>query len=358
MYAWRKHNGNTKPLWDEVPVPSVPPNGYLVKVLAAGVCHSDFLLLAMEKHSPGFQDVYTLGHEGCGEVVGVGNQVNGERLKIGTKVAVYAVPGCGSIDCPQCSRGFDQLCMQGETYGLGNDGSFTSYIAAHARAVVPLPEGIPLAVGAVATDAVLTAYHAVVRRANVKKGDVVFLFGLGGLGLNALQIMLSLGARVIVSDVRQSTLDEAMRLGVAKEDAVPIGTTAQDFVKERGLGEKIDIVADFVGQEQTFNDAQMLVRMGGTILSVGILSPKTQNLNPLCSRKRLSVLYSYGGQRQDLVEALGMIARGQLQPQVEMGKLEDFPKMLEKLHAGEIKSRIALVPSTARSEGEEGLLRV
>lgn len=105
-----------------------------------------------------------------------------------------------------------------------------------------------------AVDAVNTAYHAVTRRGEVKAHETVFLFGLGGLGFNALQIVRSIGARIIVCEVRQELLDAAAELGVPKEDIVPLGKSPVEFVQERGL--LIDSVLDFVGTHQTFDDAQ------------------------------------------------------------------------------------------------------
>lgn len=116
--------------------------------------------------------------------------------------------------------------------------------------------GVSPAEGAVATDAVTTAYSAIVKRAEIKKDQTVVLFGLGGLGFNALQVLLWIGAKVIVSDTREATLREAVKLGVPQEDIVPVGTPVTKFVRERGLENKIDTVADFVGMKQTFNDAQ------------------------------------------------------------------------------------------------------
>lgn len=116
--------------------------------------------------------------------------------------------------------------------------------------------GVTAAEAAVATDAVSTAYHAIMRRGEVKKEQTVFLFGLGGLGFNALQILLCIGARVIISDIRQELLDEAKHLGIPPSDLVPVGTSPQDFVIENGLSGKIDTVLDFVGTHQTFEDAQ------------------------------------------------------------------------------------------------------
>jgi len=119
-----------------------------------------------------------------------------------------------------------------------------------------LPKGVSPSEGAVATDAGTTAYSAIVKRAEVKKGQTVVLFGLGGLGFNALQVLLWIGARVIVSDTRETTLEEARKLGVPGEDIVPVGKSVTEFVRENGLEDMIDTVADFVGMKQTFSDAQ------------------------------------------------------------------------------------------------------
>jgi len=108
----------------------------------------------------------------------------------------------------------------------------------------------------VATDAVSTAYHAIHRRAEVKPHETVFLFGLGGLGFNALQIALNIGARVIVSEVKQELLDQAKKLGVRANDVVPVDVSPRQFIAEGELSDKIDTVLDFVGTHQTFEDSQ------------------------------------------------------------------------------------------------------
>lgn len=123
------------------------------------------------------------------------------------------------------------------------------------------------AVAAVATDAVVTAYHGIVRRAEVKGTETVFLFGLGGLGFNALQILHSaIGAKVIISDVRSERLDEAIRIGIPKSQVVPIGVSVQKWVSDNGYQDKIDTVLDFVGKNQTFEDAQNIGKRESSVL--------------------------------------------------------------------------------------------
>ncbi|CAI7661894.1 unnamed protein product [Penicillium manginii] len=250
MYAWRKHKGKSEPVWEELPVPPTPHDGFLVKLLASG------------EDRPNFNEKYILGHEGCGEIIEIGEGVKDSRFKLGDKVALLAVPGCGLESCTECSRDLSQLCSVGMHHGIGQDGFYAEYTVVNARAAIPLPEGIPPAVAAVATDAVTTVYHGITRRAEVKKNETVFLFGLGGLGFNALQIVRHIGARVIVSDVRQEKLDAALHLGVPAGDIVPIGKSVQSFVQEKGLQGTIDTVLDIVGKHQTFEDAQQIGRFG------------------------------------------------------------------------------------------------
>ncbi|KAJ5195900.1 hypothetical protein N7449_006379 [Penicillium cf. viridicatum] len=153
----------------------------------------------------------------------------------------------------------------------------------------------------------------------------------GICGFNALQIVRAIGARVIISDLRQEKLDAALKLGVPAEDIVPVGKSVQDFVKENGLQGKIDTILEF------------LVRPGGKILCVGTLDLVNGLDMKIGIRKRLSIIFTYGGQYRDLVEVLDLIAKGVIQPQVELGKLQDFPRVLKELGEGKIKDRIALV---------------
>ncbi|GIZ43148.1 hypothetical protein CKM354_000638700 [Cercospora kikuchii] len=342
MFAWRKHQGNETPQYDEVPVPKASSTGFLCKMLASGVCHSDQAMLKDTNPRPWFHEKYILGHEGCGQIIEIGKDVTDTRFKVGDVIAMFAVPGCGQEDCTECSRGTPQLCLHGHHSGIGQDGFFAPYATIDQRGAVLVPQGVSPLQAAVATDAVATAYHAVHRRAEVNSHETVLLFGLGGLGFNGLQVLKSTGARVIVSEVRQERLDAAVKLGIPERDIVPIGTSVQDFVKQNGLEEKIDTTIDFVGLKQTFEDAQQVVRRAGKMVCIGTLSPENTISMKVGVRKRLSILFSYGAQVGDLEEVLQLIARGAVQPDVEQGRLEDFPQWLQKLCHGKVAGRVAL----------------
>lgn len=182
----------------------------------------------------------------------MGNKVN--NFKPGDRVAVMCVPGCGASTCPECTRGMPQICPESPHYGGGHDGFFADYTVVPDRAAIILPEGVSFEAGAVATDACMTAHHAVVDRAAVKAGETILILGLGGLGFNAVQIALSKGARVVVTDQRQIVLDKAEEVGVKKEDIVPARTSSpSEWIKEKGI--KIDSAIDFCGAKETFETA-------------------------------------------------------------------------------------------------------
>ncbi|PSR80535.1 chaperonin 10-like protein [Coniella lustricola] len=360
MFAWRKHRGSAKPVWsqaislifvwEEVPVPETPSTGVLCKMLASGVCRSDHYLLALDDNRPWFQERFTLGHEGCGRIVRMGNDTQGSEFKIGDIVAMHAVPGCGKPECSECSRDLSQLCERCHHSGIGQDGFYAPYAAVDIRALVLVPESVSLAEAAVATDAVTTAYHAIRRRGEVKKTETIFLFGLGGLGFNALQILHAIGARVIVSDLRENLLKDAAKLGIPKADLIFPGQPVQEFVNRNGLAGKIDTVLDFVGTHQTFEDAQQIVRRGRKLVCIGTLNTENTIHMKLGIRKRLSIIFSYGGQVSDLQEILQHLATGSIKPQVEYAILKDFPAILKDLTEGKIQSRVALMHEEAGQE--------
>jgi propanol-preferring alcohol dehydrogenase len=361
MLAWQKQYGNTEPVRTELAVPSAPSDGLLIKIEASGVCHSDVAILQMKDYDAGSNGTFTLGHEGAGVVVEVGSEVTG--FEIGDRVAINAVAGCKLSNCGECSRDLSQICQPGERYGIGTNGSYAPYIAIKAFAAAKLPDNVSFVQGAVATDACLTAYHAVVGTGQVKEGETVIIVGVGGLGFNALQIARSVGARVIVADKRQDVLDEAAKFGVLKEDIIPAGVSMPEFVKNNNL--VVDTIIDFVGVPEIFaasqeagtsatkihcpqfnsqaNDCLFLVRYGGKLVQVGLLAPSLTIDNFKAIPKHLSILCSYGGTMSDLRECISLISTGKLQPQVVTGSLDDLPQVLEDLHQGKIKSRIALL---------------
>jgi alcohol dehydrogenase, propanol-preferring len=169
---------------------------------------------------------------------------------------------------------------------------------------------------------------------------------------------MAIGARVLVVEKRQFVLDAAVNFGLPEADVIPPGTDAVEFVEKNNI--IVDVVIDFVGVAETFSASQHLrksfplpdpsqadtrtVRPGGRACQVGLLGAELIIHNALAVRKKLTILCSYGGIYEDVEDCLDLIAKGKLQPQVETGDMEDFPSVLESLHEGKVKSRIALIP--------------
>lgn len=303
-----------------------------------------------DTRGPGRKPQWTLGHEGAGEVVLLGSNVT--DFKLGDKVAIQIVPGCGKDSCPQgvCPIGMQHICRSegSGNYGLGlSDGFFAEYANVMARAAVKVPDGVAMPLAAVAPDAVLTSYHAVRYTANVKPDQTIAIYGLGGLGFNALQTAKHLGVkRILVVDKRQEAVDAAIRLGVAKEDAFctgdEAGKTIEQYAAENGI--LVDTTIDFVGHEATFQSAQHAVRAGGTMVQVGLISAAL-TMTPLVTvRKAVTIKCHYTGSMKSLEECMELIAKGVIKPSVETGSIKNLPQVLKDLHEGKIKSRMVLLP--------------
>lgn len=165
----------------EIPVPEVGDNDVLVRVRAAGICHSD------AHYRAGRSSVrpipLTLGHEVAGVVERVGALV--ETPLVGDRVCLHYNLACGS--CYHCSTGNEQFCPTGRMIGHFTDGGFAEYIAVPARNAIPLPEQIPFPQGATLMCASATSFHAL-RKSRLRAGETAAVFGIGGLGASAIQL--------------------------------------------------------------------------------------------------------------------------------------------------------------------------
>lgn len=339
MLAYRYHPGVKTLVQEELDRPQPGPNDAVLKVRAAGVCHSDLHVLDGEV---GFlKNVFTMGHEVCGELVEMGSEVP-STFKKGALYAVHGPNPCGN--CTYCRTGRDNLCNgPGRDYiGLGADGGYTDFIQVPARNIVEVPDGVPPEVAAVATDAVLTPYHAFKTLANLRQGDSVLVVGLGGLGLNGVQIARTLGAHVIACDLREETLHLAKQFGADE-------VFSAKEIEEKLKNKKVDVVGDFVGSEATFLQAQKLVRPGGMIAAIGLAAAQVPFLPMNSVSLEIRVQGSFWGTSVELAEVLRHIAAGSIRPQVETHALGDINHWIEELRQGRVKSRIALRPGAAEA---------
>jgi alcohol dehydrogenase, propanol-preferring len=200
----------------DVPVPDPGPGQVLVRVAAAGACHSDLHVMEFPAGVVPWRPPFTLGHENAGWVAATGAGVTG--LREGDAVAVYGPWGCGR--CKPCRVSAENLC---ERYaeigarggGLGRDGGMAEFLLVpDARYLMPL-EALDPVDATPLTDAGLTPYHAVKQALPVLGPDATAaVIGVGGLGHLAVQILRAItAARVVALDVRDDKLAQARGAG-------------------------------------------------------------------------------------------------------------------------------------------------
>ena len=252
-----------KPLeLQQIPIPSAGEEDVLVRVRAAGICHSDAHYRA-GRSSMGRMPI-TLGHEVAGEVEWVGSMVT--NVRAGNRVCLHYNISCGT--CYYCQSGKEQFCTTVKMIGHHIDGGYAEYIAVPAQNAIPLPDEISFEEGATLMCASATALHAL-RRGRVKDGETVAVFGVGGLGMSAIQLAKALGAvEVYAVDIKQDKLELASEYG-----AIPIDASRSDAVKEirkstRGKG--VDVALEMIGLPVTMKQTIEAVGVLGRAVIVGL----------------------------------------------------------------------------------------
>lgn len=246
----------------DVPIPPVGSSDVLVRVKAAGICHSD------AHYRAGRSQVYplplTLGHEVAGVIEAVGSEV--DHLQAGQRVCIHYMATCGH--CEHCQRGNEQFCTSGKMIGKYRDGGYAEYISVPARSAFVLPPEIPFEQGAVMMCSSATSLHAL-RKARLSPGETAAVFGVGGLGLSAVQLARAFGARqVFAVDIKANKLALAQQMG-----AVPIQAADVDPVDEiRRLtgGKGVDVAIELIGLPATMKQAFKSLAIQGRLAIAGI----------------------------------------------------------------------------------------
>ncbi|MFW5418354.1 NAD(P)-dependent alcohol dehydrogenase [Nocardiopsis sp. CNT-189] len=329
----------------EVPVPEPGPGELLLRVTAAGVCHSDLAVMALPADQLGYPLPLTLGHEAAGVVEAVGPGV--ASVPVGEAVLVYGPWGCGR--CRECSLGLENYCARAEELGifppgLGRPGALAEYMLVDdARHVVPLGDLDPVRTVPL-TDAGLTPYHVIRRSAErLYPGGTAVVIGVGGLGHVAVQLLRAVtGAEVVALDVREESLELARKVGA--HHVLRSGEGAVEKVRELTGGAGAQAVLDFVGAQPTVElGARMLAKdagldvvgIGGGALPVGFGTVPYGT----------AVRSTYWGGRSELLELVDLARQGAVGVHVERYPLERGPEVYERMKAGRIQGRAVVVPT-------------
>jgi D-arabinose 1-dehydrogenase-like Zn-dependent alcohol dehydrogenase len=301
----------SRPEVREVPDPSAPPGGVVVRVGATGMCRSDWHAWA------GHDDIafpHVPGHELAGEIAAVGTGVT--RWRVGERVTVPFVCGCGR--CAWCTSGNAQVCPDQQQPGFTHWGSFAELVALHGADtnLVAVPDEVDLATAAGLGCRFATAYRALVGRARVRPDEWVCVVGAGGVGLSAVMIARALGARVVAVDRNPGALALASAVG-AEHTVLADGADVAAAVADLTDGGS-HVAVDAVGSEQTCADAILALRRRGRLAQVGLLPPVEGHPRLPMDRViawELDVLGSHGMAASDYPAMMAMIASGELAPQ-------------------------------------------
>lgn len=328
----------------ELPKPIPGPGEVLLRVTAAGVCHSDQFLMSLPAEGYLFGELpLTLGHEGAGVVEAVGPGV--ARVSVGEAVLVYGPWGCGR--CHACAQGRENYCMDPgdiRAPGLGSPGSMAEYMVVDdARHLVPLGDLDPVQ-NVSLTDAGLTPYHAIKRSIpHLGAGTFAVVIGVGGLGHAGIQILRAMtGATIIAVDVSSEKIELATAVGA--HHVVISGAGAAEAIRALTGQRGAHAVFDFVGMPVTAKLAGEIVGTEGEVSIVGVGGGAVA-VGFATTAFDVSVRAPYWGSRSELLEVLELARRGQLVIETEIYSLEEGPRVYEKLAAGMIRGRAVLVPN-------------
>jgi alcohol dehydrogenase, propanol-preferring len=328
----------------DIEKPKPGPGQVLLKVTAAGACHSDEFIMSLPEDKYVYGMPLTLGHEGAGIVDELGEGATG--VTVGDSVAVYGPWGCGF--CHNCSQGKENYCVNAASLnimppGLGAPGAMAEYMIVNSpRHLVPLHDLDPVK-NVSLTDAGLTPYHAIKSALGVLgAGTTAVVIGTGGLGHVGIQILRALSsAMVIALDVNEGKLTLARKVGA--HHAILSDANSVQAIKDLTRGVGANAVFDFVGSQATVEiagavaavEAEIrIVGIGGGALPVGIQTTAWD----------VGVRAPYWGSRSELIEVLALARSGIISVEVETFALDDAVRAYELLQTGKIAGRAVVIP--------------
>lgn len=315
MKAWQ-FTGTNKPLQlNEVPEPHAGPGQVVVTMRAVGICHSDVSALDDEGWMPLFPTLpRTMGHENAGVITEVGEGM--DHWKVGDRV------------------GMAPMFADGDALGYGKwDGGFGPKMLATDENLVKLPDEVSFELGAMATDAGLTAYHAIMALGGVKKGTKVGVIGLGGLGYIGARVAALSGAEVYGADVNPAARELADEIGLAG-----VAESIEDFA-DKGL----EVVVDYAGFGTTTESGVNALSKFGVFVQVGMGKLEARLDTYQVITKQLTIKGSNSGTKEDLENLYELMRSGQLNPPVNLITPAEIPEAIDRLREGGVVGRLIAV---------------
>lgn len=334
----------------ERPTPTPTGSEVLLKVTAAGVCHSDVHIAdgyfdmgggkRLNMADRGMKLPHTLGHETVGEVVACGPEAKG--IKPGDQRIVYPWIGCGT--CEVCAAHTENHCLAPRYLGVQRPGGFSDHIVVpHPRYLLEIGSMSPVEASPYACSG-LTTYSALRKFGDTLKTRAVVIIGAGGLGLQCIAIHRALGGKAAIAvDISPAKREAALQAGAV----TAIDGAAPDAVAQlkQAAGGTVWQVVDLVGGPTTTQLGIDCLTKGGKLVVVGLYGGQITIPLPLFPQRALTVQGSYTGSLPEF-ESLMVLARNGKVPRIPIGTrpLDQAPAALEDLRAGKIIGRTVLTP--------------
>ena len=334
----------------ERPTPKPAGTEILLKVIAAGVCHSDLHIWdgyydlgggkRLKLSDRGVKLPLTMGHENVGEVVAVGPGAVG--VKIGDRRLVHPWLGCG--ECAVCRRGDEQLCRTPFSIGVFRSGGYADHLLVpHPRYLFDIGGIAPEKAAPLACSGI-TTYGALKKVGPLLQEEPVVIIGAGGLGLMCLALHRAMGGKAaIVVDIDPVKREVARRAGA---QAVIDGNTA-DAAKEIIEATKGGAwaVIDLVGASRTVQLGVDSLVKGGKVIVVGLFGGDITVPTPSLPLRAMTIQGSYVGSLTEMAELLDLVRRkGAPDLPVATRPLAAVNDALNDLKAGKIIGRVVLTP--------------
>lgn len=234
---------------EDIDRPKVGPQDVLIEMKAASICGTD---VAYYNGASTPRDLpATLGHEGAGVIAEVGDNVT--DLSVGDRVIPHYIISCGK--CKPCLQGNDNRCRERETRGAEGEGTFAEYMRLPAENAMKITDTVPFDWASIAACAVATSYHAV-KRSELRNGDTVVIFGIGGVGHHAVMWANFFGAgSVIAVDLVDSKLDAAREYGADHVVNPANGDDLREVIDEVTNGYGVDVALECSGSPKAMEQA-------------------------------------------------------------------------------------------------------
>lgn len=322
----------------ELPIPKPGAGEVLVKVMASGLCGSDLHIQEGKIRSVPLPHIP--GHEMAGVVRELGAGCS--RFQVGERVVSAIDITCGA--CRYCRSGRPNLCRRLQRIGFERNGSHAQYVVVPERILYPIGPEMPWEKAAVIPDAVSCMLHAVKDQANCHVGDRMCFLGIGGLGLQGVQIARHLGAEVYCTSRQDQKLEIASSFGAhCCLNTRKVGL--REEIARLTDGEMCDVVFDNIGIESSIQEALDIVRPGGRVIVVGYIDADFRaNYQDIMMNEK-EIVGIRASNPENLEEAITLVNQGIIDPYVfDVRPLEEINEAMDRLRQGASLGRTVLLP--------------